>query len=103
MNIDEITNSIKEKLGDEESGKIADDLASILIHDKSLNETIQNKDKEIAKLKEDKDLLVSANANLLLKIPAGKADDDEFSNNSKVEEYKPFDFRSVFQDGRFKR
>ena len=39
MNIEEITNSIKEKLGDEEAGKIADDLASIIINDKSLNET----------------------------------------------------------------
>lgn len=103
MNIDEITNSIKEKLGDEESGKIADDLASLLIHDKSLNDSLVNKDKEIEKLKSDKDLLVSANANLLMKIPAGKEDDEEFSNNSKVEEYKPFDFRSVFKDGRFKR
>lgn len=103
MNIDEITSSIKEKLGEEESGKIADDLASLLIHDKSLNDSLVNKDKEIQKLKSDKDLLVSANANLLMKIPAGKEDDEEFSNNSKVEEYKPFDFRSVFKDGRFKR
>ena len=103
MNIEEITNSIKEKLGDEESGKIADDLASLIIHNKSLNDTLENKNKEIEKLNKDKDLLVSANANLLLKIPAGKDDDDEFSNNSKVDEYKPFDFRSVFKDGRFKR
>ena len=103
MNIDEITNSIKEKLGDEESGKIADDLATLLIHDKTLNDSITSKDKEIEKLKSDKDLLVNANANLLLKIPAGKADDDEFSNSTKQEEYKPFDFRSVFKDGKFRR
>lgn len=103
MNIDEITNSIKEKLGDEESGKIADDLANLLIHDKSLNESIENKNKEIDKLKSDKDLLVSANANLLLKIPAGKDGDDGFESNPKEDEYKPFDFRSVFKDGRFKR
>lgn len=103
MNIDEITNSIKTKLGDEESGKIADDLASLLIHDKSLNESIQSKDKEIEKLKNDKDLLVSANANLLLKIPAGKDGDEDFSNEGKQEEYKPFDFRTIFKDGKFKR
>lgn len=103
MNIDEITNSIKEKLGDEESGKIADDLANLMIHDKSLNDSINSKETEIEKLKKDKDLLVSANANLLLKIPAGKVDDDEFSNNQKMEEYKPFDFRTVFKDGKFKR
>ena len=103
MNIDEITNSIKEKLGDEESGKIADDLASLLIHDKTLNDSINSKDKEIEKLKNDKDLLVNANANLLLKIPAGKESDEEFNSSQKEEDYKPFDFRSVFKDGRFKR
>ena len=36
MDIEEITNSIKSKLGEEESGKIADDLANLLIRDKSL-------------------------------------------------------------------
>lgn len=105
MNVEEITNSIKTKLGDEEAGKIADDLANILINDNSLKESLNNKDKEIQKLKDDKDLLVSANANLLLKIPAGKEDDESFtsSGNSGREENKPFDFRSCFKDGKFRR
>lgn len=104
MNIEEITNSIKTKLGDEEAGKIADDLASLLINDKTLNETINSKDKEIEKLKTDKDLLVSANANLLMKIPAGKEADDSFYDEGKKEtEPKFFDFRQCFKDGRFKR
>ena len=47
MNVEEITNSIKTKLGDEEAGKIADDLANILINDNSLKESLNNKDKEI--------------------------------------------------------
>lgn len=103
MNIEEITNSIKEKLGDEESGKIADDLANLIIRDNSLNESISNKDKEIEKLKNDKDLLVSANANLLLKIPAGKDGDDGF-NDSKIDDTpKPFDYRTIFENGKFKR
>ena len=104
MNIDEITNSIKTKLGEEEAGKIADDLASLIINDKTLNETISNKDKEIEKLKTDKDLLVSANANLLMKIPAGKESDESFYNEGKKEtEPKFFDFRQCFKDGKFKR
>lgn len=104
MNIEDITNSIKEKLGEEEAGKIADDLASIIINDKSLHETISNKDKEISKINADKDLLVSANANLLLKIPAGKESDEDFGNSGrKQEDNKPFDFRSCFKDGKFKR
>ena len=104
MNIEEITESIKTKLGDEEAGKIADDLASLIINDKTLNETISSRDKEIQKLKDDKDLLVNANANLLLKIPAGKESDDDFNQGSpKRDDNKPFDFRSCFQDGKFKR
>lgn len=105
MNVEEITNSIKTKLGDEEAGKIADDLANILINDNSLKESLNNKDKEIEKLKTDKDLLVSANANLLLKIPAGKENDESFYDDSRKESNEPryFDFRECFKDGRFKR
>ena len=103
MDIEEITNNIKTKLGDEESGKIADDLASLLIHDKSINESLINKDKEIQKLKDDKDLLVNANANLLLKIPAGKETDEDFGSKPMNEAPKQFDFRSCFKDGKFRR
>ena len=102
MNIEDITNSIKTKLGDEESGKIADDLANLLIHDKSLNDSIKEKDSSIAKLKDDKELLVQANANLLGKIPMGKADDD-FGSPKNEEAPKIFDYRDIFKDGRFKR
>ena len=103
MNIEEITDSIKTKLGEEETGKIADDLANLLIQNKSLNDTISNKDTEIKKLKSDKDLLVNANASLLLKIPAGKESDENFGDEKKEESPKQFDFRSVFENGRFKR
>ena len=103
MNIEEITNSIKTKLGVEEAGKIADDLANLLIHDKTLNDTIKEKDNNISKLKNDKDLLVNANANLLLKIPQGKASDDEFGEVNKKEEPQIFDFRTCFKDGKVKR
>ena len=47
MNIEEYTNKIQEKIGKEEAGKIADDLANILINDNSLKESLNNKDKEI--------------------------------------------------------
>ena len=101
MNIEDITNSIKSKLGDEESGKIADDLANLLIHDKSLNDSIKEKDSSISKLKDDKELLVQANANLLGKIPMGRVEDDEFEKQE--ESPKVFDYRDIFKDGRFKR
>ena len=101
MEIEDITNSIKSKLGDEESGKIADDLASLLIYDKNQKDTITESSSKIKKLQEDKDLLVQANANLLGKIPMGKAEDDDFVKSEEPE--KPFDYRTIFQNGRFKR
>ena len=101
MEIEDITNSIKSKLGDEEAGKIADDLASLLIYDKSQKDKLTEDSSKIQKLQEDKDLLVQANANLLGKIPMGKAEDDDFVKKEEPE--KPFDYRTIFQNGRFKR
>lgn len=103
MNIEEITNSIKSKLGDEESGKIADDLANLLIYEKTKDDTINDNNNKIKKLQEDKDLLVQANANLLGKIPMGKADEDDFEESRKEENPEYFDYRTVFSNGRFKR
>ena len=103
MNIEEITNSIKSKLGDEESGKIADDLANLLIYDKNKTDTINENNSRIKKLQDDKDLLVQANANLLGKIPMGKADDEDFGESKKETDPQFFDYRTVFQNGRFKR
>ena len=102
MNIDEITENIKQKLGDENSGKIADDIASLLVHDKALNDEIKNKNDEITRLKNDKDILVNANANLLQKLPLGKEEDDEVGKQEE-EPKKPFDYRTIFKDGRFVR
>ena len=103
MKIEDITNSIKDKLGDEESGKIADDLANLLIYEKEKADTISENNSKIKKLQEDKDLLVQANANLLGKIPMGKADEDDFGETKKEENPQFFDYRTVFQNGRFKR
>ena len=103
MKIEDITNSIKDKLGDEESGKIADDLANLLIYEKTQEDTITENNSKIKKLQEDKDLLVQANANLLGKIPMGKADDEDFGESKKETDPQFFDYRSVFQNGRFKR
>lgn len=101
MEIEEITNSIKTKLGEEASGKIADDIANLLIYDKNKNDKIKEDEQKIQTLNNDKDLLVKANANLLGKIPMGKEGDDEFE--SKPEAKKPFDYRTIFENGKFKR
>lgn len=99
MNLTEISDKIQEKLGKEESGKIADDIANILIYEESNNKVLQEKDSEISKLKQDKEMLIQANGNLLLKVPQGREEVKE----EKEETYKEFDFRSVFENGKFKR
>lgn len=98
MNLTEISDKIQEKLGKEESGKIADDIANILIYEESNNKILQEKDSEISKLKQDKEMLIQANGNLLLKVPQGREEVKE-----EKETYKEFDFRSVFENGKFKR
>lgn len=100
MNIEEYTNKIQEKIGKEEAGKIADDIANILSYDNKLQKDIKDRDEEITKLKKDKDMLIEANGNLLQQVPFGK----EKENDEKDDEKKPFDFRSVFdENGKIKR
>lgn len=100
MNLTEITEKIQEKLGKEESGKIADDIANILIFEESNNKSIESKNNEINKLKKDKDMLIEANGNLLLHVPQAR----EESIIEEKEEKTPFDYRSIFDEhGKFKR
>ena len=100
MNLTEITEKIQEKLGKEESGKIADDIANILIFEESNNKSIESKNNEINKLKKDKDMLIEANGNLLLHVPQAR----EESTVEEREEKTPFDYRSIFDEhGKFKR
>lgn len=100
MNLTEITEKIQEKLGKEESGKIADDIANILIFEESNNKSIDAKNNEINKLKKDKDMLIEANGNLLLHVPQAR----EENITEEKEEKTPFDYRSIFDEhGKFKR
>ncbi len=98
MNIEEYTNKIQEKLGKEEAGKIADDIACILTYDNMVQKDIKSKDEEIVKLKKDKEMLIEANGNLLQQIPLGKEEKEE----KIVEEPKNFDFKSIFDKNGFK-
>lgn len=100
MNLTEISDKIQEKLGKEESGKIADDIANILIFEESNNKIIEEKNSEISKLKQDKEMLIQANGNLLLKVPQGKEEPQEVE---KEKDPRDFDFRTVFENGKFKR
>ena len=105
MELNKIVDTIQEKLGKEESGKIADDLANMLVFEEANSKTLKEKDETISKLKKDKEMLIEANGNLLLHVPQAKEEESFFENGkgeSKVTE--PFDYRSVFDsNGKFKR
>ena len=58
MELNKIVDTIQEKLGKEESGKIADDLANILIIEEANSKTIKEKDEQLTKMKKDKEMLL---------------------------------------------
>ena len=99
MNIEEYTSKIQEKLGKDEAGKIADDIANMLTYDSKLHQDIQDRDEEITRLKKDKEMLIEANGNLLQQVPFGK----EEPKAPVDDEPKKFDFKSVFDKNGFKR
>lgn len=101
MNIEEYTNKISEKIGKDEAGKIADDIANILTYDSKMKKDIKDRDEEITKLKKDKEMLIEANGNLLQQVAFGK--EEVKTNIRENEEEKKFDFKSVFDKNGFKR
>jgi len=100
MDFKSVRDSITEKLGSENSGVIADDFANMMTLEKEFNDKYENLEKENQKLKEHNEKLISANANLLMKVGSEvKPPKDE----EEVDE-KPFNFASVFDEkGNFKK
>ena len=63
-----LINSMKEKLGDENTSKIADDLAILISDNANINKDLETKDNTIQKLNTDKDTLINTNGKLLQQI-----------------------------------
>ena len=69
-----------------------------------LEKLIKEKESSITKLKNDKEMLIEANGNLLLKVPQAKEEESFFEDGRRDPKgTEPFDFRSVFENGKFKR
>lgn len=99
-----IVDTIQEKLGKEEAGKIADSLANILIIEEANTKTIKEKNDLIEKQKKDKEMLIEANGNLLLHQAQAKEEESFFDEGTKEKVNEPFDFRTIFDEkGKFKR
>lgn len=97
-------NSIQEKIGQEASSLILDEIGALLTDNKQMNTQLEEKDTQITKLKQDKETLQAVNGNLLQQVAMGK-DTTNIENKEKEEkEIKPFDFRSAFDEyGNFKQ
>lgn len=102
--LEKITNSIQEKLGDEASALIADDLGNLITRNTQIFDSINKKNSEIEQLKSDKEKLVIANGNLLQQIPMASDYDKHQSKEEVKENKKSFNLKSAFDSkGNFKR
>ena len=105
MNSEELNtflDSMREKLGEENSALISDDLGNLITKNTEVFNTLNNKEKEITRLNDLNQKLVSANGSLLQQVGASF----EKSTHGEVEEpaKKSFDFRDAFDEkGRFKK
>lgn len=100
--LENITKSIQEKLGKENSALISDDLGLLITENtKAFNESV-SKDNEITTLKDRNEKLVIANGNLLQQVP--KLDSyNHHEEPTKEESKKKFNFKDAFDDkGHFK-
>ena len=97
---------LSEKIGKEKASVIADNFATIISDNMQMNKDLNSKDKEIEKLKKEKEDLMTTNMNLLQQIPMGE--EPKKPTEREPEEKKPkasaFDYREVFdENGNFKR
>lgn len=69
--LNKINDNIKDKIGEEAFAMIGDDLGTIITGREVMDQTIRDRDSEIADLKSKNEKLVAANAQLFKQIPVG--------------------------------
>jgi len=93
---------IQEKIGEDASALILDEIGVLLTDNLNMNKEIETKNNELAQQKERNEKLLEVNANLLQQVPMGMETPKE-REEQKKEERKPFDFRQAFDEyGNFK-
>lgn len=98
-------NKITEKLGQEASGLILDDLGILLADNLNMNKEIEQKDNTIADYKQRNEKLLETNSGLFQQIAMAKETEPEITSPAeKPQEKNPFDFREAFDEyGNFKK
>ena len=96
-----LTQKIQEKLGQENSALISEELATLMTDNANVNSQIEKQTSEIETLKSDKEKLLDVNSKLFLQVSQGY--DESLIEDKKEEEKKPFSFKSCFDEkGNFK-
>lgn len=100
--LQKIFNGIEKKIGKDNYSKIADDIGVLITDNETTNNTISNKDEEIKQLNKDKEVLVTANGNLLQQV--GMGEEPPKNNENKEDEKPKFSLKDAFDEkGNFKK
>lgn len=83
-----ISDSIKEKLGDEEFARISDDMGTLITGNALNLDEIKKRDEQITKLQESNKQLISANGNLLKQVPMGREETQKEEEDAKPRKVK---------------
>lgn len=95
----ELINGVREKLGEENTSLIADDLAILISDNAQVNSELEEKESKIEKLGKDKENLIKVNGNLLQQVTDDKIENDDINfNKSEEKENKPFSFKAQFNE-----
>ena len=98
----DLIQNMQTKLGEENSGLIADDLGMLIADNKAVNDTAVKYQDEIKMLKDQKEKLIATNGNLLQQISVGV--EEQSKEEVKEEPRKHIDFRDfIDSNGNFKR
>lgn len=98
--LNKINDNIKDKIGEENFAMIGDDLGTIITGREVMDQTIRDRDSEIAELKSKNEKLVAANAQLFKQIPVGHNSKESYEEESPT---KNISLRDAFDaNGNFK-
>lgn len=100
--LNQINNSIKDKLGDEAFAMIGDDLGLIITGREMMEKDIKSRDDTISELQSKNEKLVEANAGLFKQIPVAKETKSVEEDTEKLP-LENFRLRDAFDaNGNFK-
>ena len=98
MNFDDIVNGITDKLGEETTSAIGDDIANLISFQSNQQDEMKKRDTAIEKFKKTNDMLVKANGSLLQQVSAYTEEKEEEAPKKK----EPLDYRTLFdKNGKF--